>query len=801
MLLANRFGSFDNFSQNLSIVSYNVTNFGQALTSGSFVMSSFFDGVSSLSNSVLEYSKQAFDEATKLEVDRIAGGGAISAGFDNLIDYTKGLQVFDNVRTKLAITAAEKPGVTSDYTNAASLLNDDIAAALNKTGRSSDQLTKVFENITPKLIENLVLNSKLYGQGIPMSAVTRSFAKLLDTGKIQNKEIFFSKNPLLKSAIAKYEKENGKLTGMNKEKRLFALNDIFSSTFSKQQLDALQNAFATRIEGLRSYVLDPDIGLFGFNRKFKNPKDPGSEITFFQVLANAASPFIDALAESAKLITAFADPMQALGGLIQTYVSPIILDWASKLNRGIDTAVNTSGSPLEKIRAGLNDAFDFDISTYDFAGAITKLFDSIAAAIDGFGVKGNYFNNPKVDAAITAFINGIVKVLGSISNKIAEKAMEDPIAFAKVAFILNPSAVLQFGILLVSLIPALISLGSLLWAIGGAILTGIAAVLAFVTTTVLGAVLLFVGIFIGLIAVVIVWREQLAMVGYKLEQFGGFMQTTVRMFGSVLSDLGQAGKRFKDAWDLLLQGNWQGALTSLFEGLMWALGATLKMILIPFVALGDLAFSSLKAGIEWLGSALVSLGSAIYNFLSKLASSAWNSVSNGASDMWNSASNAIGTVFSGMGAAFNDYVIKPIVSLLNSIPGFKAATGFIGQGISNNIEAGGTVINGIANAGAAGSKFIGDGFNSVKKLAGFADGNPLGGLLSSLAAEQSNTPSGFSPVFANSSEAIIPRSDATRAIAGLSSRGGNSISMTINNYAGDDITEKVRVVLESILGT
>jgi hypothetical protein len=148
MLLANRFGSFDNFSQNLSIVSYNVTNFGQALTSGSFVMSSFFDGVSSLSNSVLEYSKQAFDEATKLEVDRIAGGGAISAGFDNLIDYTKGLQVFDNVRTKLAITAAEKPGVTSDYTNAASLLNDDIAAALNKTGRVPTSLQK-FLKILP----------------------------------------------------------------------------------------------------------------------------------------------------------------------------------------------------------------------------------------------------------------------------------------------------------------------------------------------------------------------------------------------------------------------------------------------------------------------------------------------------------------------------------------------------------------------------------------------------------------------------------------------------------------------------
>jgi hypothetical protein len=225
------------------------------------------------------------------------------------------------------------------------------------------------------------------------------------------------------------------------------------------------------------------------------------------------------------------------------------------------------------------------------------------------------------------------------------------------------------------------------------------------------------------------------------------------------------------------------------------------MILIPFVALGDLVFSSLKAGVEWLSSALVSLGSTIYSTLSKLGSSAWSSVSNGASDMWNAASNAISTAFSGIGTAFNDYVIKPIVSLLNSIPGFKATTSFIGQGVSNTIEAGNTVFNGIANAGAAGSKFIGDGFNSVKKLAGFADGNPLGGLLSSLAAEQSNTPSGFSPVFANSSEAIIPRPDAVRAISGLSSRGGNNINMTINNHAGDDITEKVRLALESILGT
>jgi hypothetical protein len=790
MLLFNRLGSFsrsfdleagslgrsfNNLGFNLSVVGYNVTQFSSALVHGNWVLNGFLSGLETVGSAALNYATKAFEEASELEVSRIAGGGALSSGFDNRINFNQGLALYDDVRLKLAKSAAEIPGVTSDYTKIMSLLGDDLATALNSTNKSAEQLQNQFAKIGPEVVKNLVLNAKFYGQGITQGQIARSFAKLLDTGKLPSRESFIQKNPLLKAKIAKYEEKNGTLASKTKEQRLYALNDIFKDTFSKDQLDLLNNSFSSRFEAIRSYVLDPDVGLFGFARKFKLQGED-KPVTFFDTLSEAAKPFLLALTEAALLLTEFADPMQALGQLVKDKVAPVIRDFSQAITRGFDIGINSGGNFWQKFNIGFQAAFGIDLSTYDFAGAITRFFDSIASAIDNFGKGGKLGPGTKLEAAIMAFINGIAKVLGSVTNRVAEQAMKDPVNTLKVAFFLNPSAVMQFFILLVSIVPAIVSLIGMfrwliqvLWTIGQH-LFGLVRIIIAALATPIGLVVLA---FAAITTASVIFSDWLTAAGSTLNSFSGFMESTVKTAGLVFSLLGQGGQQLKDAWDKLTKGDFLGAFLNTLSGLGTILLATLMaLIVVPIVAIIDLLASSIAWLVSAIGTEIGRFGQWVNDWGNKLLVSAGETIMSWSTSMrdW----------FASIPGMFKSAVIDPIGNMAKSISdGFNNSMGAVGNG-------------------------IGSAANSVGKFFGFADGNPMGNMLGAYAMELAASPSGAYPVFANSSEAIIPRPQALAISNVLSntqnSRGGASISMVINNYSGNDIASEVKRALEEILG-
>jgi hypothetical protein len=200
-----------------------LTNFTSTLVSGGPVVQGFLSAIENLTGSVLKYSAKAFSDAAEKEVSAIAGAGSIANVTKNKLNFGESQNLFAELQTKLAQDAAVLPGSTADYTGVFTQLVDDFGAALIKGGDSAAQMTDKLKTI-PESVKAIVLQSKLYGQNIPIASVTKSYASLLATGQVKNNEIFFKRNPVLKAAIADFEQKNGKkLTKYTTEERALML--------------------------------------------------------------------------------------------------------------------------------------------------------------------------------------------------------------------------------------------------------------------------------------------------------------------------------------------------------------------------------------------------------------------------------------------------------------------------------------------------------------------------------------------------------------------------------------------------
>ena len=141
------------FTYNLSFASSSLASFTANLISGGPVIQGFIGQIENLGKSALDYSIKAFDKASENEVNRLAAGGAISNSFSKKIDFNEGLNLFDEIKIKLAKSAASLPGTTSDYITVFRSLSDDMATALNSSTLGGKQLSQLFRDKVPQAVE------------------------------------------------------------------------------------------------------------------------------------------------------------------------------------------------------------------------------------------------------------------------------------------------------------------------------------------------------------------------------------------------------------------------------------------------------------------------------------------------------------------------------------------------------------------------------------------------------------------------------------------------------------------------
>lgn len=575
-----------NFSQQITFAGYSAGKFGSAVLEGNWALNGLASGLQTAGEAIFKFATTAFEQSAKLEVSRIAMGGVLSNGSNGKLDFKAGLKLGDELREKLVGIAADSIGETADYTQVASGINDSIAEAVGKLGGSAEQFSANMAKISPALVKGVVLNSKVYGDGIPVGAVVRTFTKLLETGKAPAREQFLQRNPGLKAALERDDKKNGSLTKVSGAVRIDRLQKIFDDAIKPEQLALLENAFETKLGALRSAVIGIDDGVFGMNRKL-GTDDKGERVTVFSRIADLLKPFMDALILGAKSITQFSDPMLAIAEIIKDKLQPVADELANKLARFGQQFAFAEGNLTEKLGKAFKETFSVDFTKFDFATPITNFFQNITGFIAGAGKDGNFGFSKNIDDAINALVAGIGNIIGAIANRLTDEAIKDPEKFFKIAFIMNPTAFLTFALLIVSLLPSLAFFGkailgfpAILRIAAAGLLNAFPAISTFFLTA-FGPILVSV---LAVVAVCVIFRKQLSDLGNWIQSLGGL---TAAMLGEVFKRLSAVGQNVYDAFQFLFKGDLSGFAGQLVEAVKNGLIASAALIAMPFLAIGE----------------------------------------------------------------------------------------------------------------------------------------------------------------------------------------------------------------------
>lgn len=751
-MATNFFEGLNGFTYRLAFAGSTVSSFTESLVSGGPVIQSFLGALQNLTDSVLQYSTAAFTKASENEINRLAAGGAISNSFDKKLSFEDGLSVFDELKVQLANSAASLPGTTSDYITVFRSLSDDMATALNSSKLGAGELKALFKEKVPKAVENLVLQTKLYGQDIPVSSITRTYSKLLSTGKVNSREIFVQRNPVLRTGIEKWEKENSKkLPALNIRERFEALNKIFADSISPEQLQGLTGSFQAKIETLKSFTIDPDVGLFGFERKFKG--SDGKDTTLFLALAKVIGPVIDGFSNLARNLINFGDPLQAINGVIDKTIGPVLESLTTKLNIFNGVFQTTEGDFQTRLDNALKSAFNFDYKKFDYSAAIDSFFNTIAFQIENFGK--NFKPSSELGESINSMIGGVIKVLGAIFNRAYQASVENPVATFQFVVLTNPGLIFQGLIAVMATIavlsPLITGAFALLAPVVGALGSAILSITPLFVTALAGLAGLFAGLIAAIVAVVAffvgiaVFNKELVSWGKSLqkwgEQMGGWWGMVLQSFGLMTELFGKAGAALKSFWDNLTSGNWSAAIGDLIKA-------------IGYTVLGALA--GLGGIVQTITGALGEVLKVIMDGFTRFFNWLWTGITGVFTDIRN-------------------FFIKPTTQrLADANKVIEARPGDFGDQVREKLQ-------------VAKSYWFGN-----------AEGNNLGNLIAAVNTEQRIMPAGASVTIANTSEAIIPQN---KAQALLNNKTGASVTVNVfanTNANPTDIGSAVRRELQMI---
>ena len=528
-------------------------------------------------------------------------------------------------------------------------------------------------------------------------------------------------------------------------------------------MQGLTDSFQAKVETFKSYVLDPDVGLFGFERKFKlKNKDTGAEEdkTMFQVLADAIGPVVEGLAQFAQNLILMGDPLKFLAETFNNTVGASLLKFASQMDTFNTYFQVTEGSFEDKLDAALKAAFNFDYKKFDYSGAVDRFFKSLISGIENLGKNlkpGDEFNE-----TIKALLDGFVGTALAIAKRIMAQAAAYPVETFQFLLVTNPGVIFQGIIALLASLalfsPAITyvfsALASVTVGLVGALL-GAVPIIGAIIAGILGLAAAILPV-VAVIGGVVVFSKQLIGFGKDVQDFSkgfsGPYRYALESFGAMLIQLGKTGDRLKAAWDAFASGNWSGAVLELTKSIGHAFLAALKAIA--------------AAGFGLAGG----------------AASLWDSIKD---PLW----GLVTFLIKGIGdilMAIPNLIIAGL-SKFFSVPDRVAAT----QSVPENDGSIGSKIKQSLNTAG---KFY---FPNSGLIFPNAEGNPLGNLLAAVRTESNMMPSGASLAIANSSEAIIP-SDKAKAMLSNKNRVGN-VNVTVNvagaTSSAFDIAAEVRKVL------
>ena len=232
------------------------------------------------------FVKNALQERIADEMGDIqSAGGILSIGKEKKVAWADTFQEAMGIQNKLnsemANLAAALPGETEQYVANMKQVTDTTMKVVQSNGPAMIKAMQGFNGsvvtqkdayieATKQLAKYTTLASIGNEGGMPLTALAEQMlnADKVNVGSLKNKFAALKKNPLVSGALEKYEKEMNKGAAGSAE-RYTAMIKAFEQAFPAEVLDAMTNSADGIIQGMKSSIFNPDIGLLGLGRKMK----------------------------------------------------------------------------------------------------------------------------------------------------------------------------------------------------------------------------------------------------------------------------------------------------------------------------------------------------------------------------------------------------------------------------------------------------------------------------------------------------------------------------------------------------
>ena len=248
------------------------------------MITGIFDQIGNAVGKAVNYVKGAFAERVEDEMSDIqSAGGIFSIGKDKKVawadTYQEAMNIQESLNAEMASLAAALPGETGQYVQNMKQVTDTTMKIVNSNGPAMIKAMQAFNGsvkdekgayveATKQLAKYTTLGSLGQTGGVPLTMLAE---QLLNKDKVNIDSLkrtyaALEKNALVSGALKDFEGKMNKAAAGSAD-RYKAMIEAFDKAFPPEVIAAMNNSVDGTFQAMKSYLMDPDIGLLGLGRK------------------------------------------------------------------------------------------------------------------------------------------------------------------------------------------------------------------------------------------------------------------------------------------------------------------------------------------------------------------------------------------------------------------------------------------------------------------------------------------------------------------------------------------------------
>jgi hypothetical protein len=353
------------------------------------IVMGFYKGVQILQNGMNAIFK-AFAERTRDQLEDIASaGGIFSAGkFGGAkglpATFQGAMDMQDDLNKQMAAIASALPGTTQDYVMNARRMTDTLAQVFSKDIKEFEKLaqkisgdtqaagSKAFEIINVEVAKATTLLEKLNPTRttVPMTQIVEDMMKSETiSARGLRRYVSFRRATTLEAALERNMKELN-AAGPGTAKRIGAILKVLKEAVPPELITAMTTSVSGVMEGFKSAVTDPDVGIFGLSRMLNIKMR-----VFNKETGEAMKKGGKELRDTMNFFKIFADIFGNLGNLLNSAVLPGLM---------------AIYSPLEGVAGSLENLREYSFKIFERQQSITSYYSKLA---DKYGMSTGIFKS------------------------------------------------------------------------------------------------------------------------------------------------------------------------------------------------------------------------------------------------------------------------------------------------------------------------------------------------------------------------------------------------------------------------